>query len=68
MLSPVAQMTKPEMRILSREPWWAHPPQQGQTEADVEWGYLVVYEDGAVEFTLDERPAAEEIHSRKGCR
>lgn len=28
----------------------------------------IVYENGKIEFTLDDRPTPEEIQSRRGCR
>jgi|GEM_PF-6828631 len=67
-LNDIAPVNKQESKIVSREPWWAHPPANGQSEEDVEWGYLIVYDNGKIEFTLDERPTAEEIRTRRGCR
>ncbi|WP_456380913.1 hypothetical protein [Thiolapillus sp.] len=61
-------MNKQEPKIVSREPWWAYPPADGQSEEDVEWGYPIVYDNGKIEFTLDERPTPEEIRTRRGCR
>lgn len=52
---------------LSREPWWATAPAPGQSERDVEWGYLEHYENGAFIF-VEERPTDEEIAARKSCR
>lgn len=56
--------------LFSREPWWAKAPQQGQTDLELEWGYLVIYQvDGRFEFEFDQtRPSVEEIGNRKGCR
>ncbi len=53
--------------VLSKEPWYVHPPEPGQTDADLEWGYLVFYTDGTFEF-INERPSDEEIASRTSCR
>ena len=53
-------------KILSKEPWWKQPPKPGQTEADLEWGYLLFYEDRSFEF-LDERPSDEELQGRNSC-
>ena len=55
-------------QMVSREVWWDHPPRPGETESDVKWGFLTVYSDGSVEFSLDERPTESEIKNRKGCR
>ncbi|MCY4425873.1 MAG: hypothetical protein OXC05_02425 [Halieaceae bacterium] len=55
-----------EKKILSKEPWWEEPPQPGQTEADLRWGYLVFYEDRSFAF-LDERPSDEELQGRSSC-
>ena len=55
-----------EKKILSKEPWWEQPPKPGQTESDLEWGYLLFYEDRSFEF-LDERPSDEELQGRSSC-
>ena len=52
---------------INREPWWAYPPKPGQSEQDLDWGYLVTYADGNVRF-LHETPTAEELARREGCR
>ncbi|HHI71504.1 MAG TPA: hypothetical protein ENJ91_10910 [Rhodobacteraceae bacterium] len=57
--------TKPV--LVSREPWWAYPPRPGQSELEVEWGYLETYDDGTLRF-VRERPSDEEILNRKSCR
>lgn len=54
-------------KLLSREPWWAFPPQPGQGEMDLQWGYLEVYEDGSFRFDPT-RPSLQEIQQRPGCR
>ncbi len=54
-------------QLLSREPWWAHPPQPGQREMDLQWGYLEVYADGSFRFDPT-RPSTQEILQRPGCR
>jgi len=55
--------------ILSKEPWWARPPQPGQAESQLEWGWLVIYSDGEARFEfVHERPTDEQIRQRKGCR
>ena len=53
--------------VLKREPWWASPPKPGQSDNDVEWGYLVLYSDNSFEFDRT-RPTDEEIQSRESCR
>lgn len=55
-------------QLVSREPWWALPPQPGQVELDCEWGWLEVYSDGTCEFDCTTRPTDAEILARKGCR
>lgn len=62
-----ASVKKPEGALLSREPWWATAPKEGQSELDVEWGYLEHYENGAFLFVHD-RPTDAEIAARKSCR
>ena len=52
---------------ISREPWWAVPPEPGQDEMTLEWGYLEFYADGSFQF-VNERPTDDEIHHRRGCR
>lgn len=56
-----------EKQVVSKEPWWAIPPEIGQNELEVEWGYLVRYYDGSWGFD-NTRPSDEEIIARKGCR
>ena len=52
--------------LLSREPWWAAPPNAGQDELELEWGWLEIYSDGS--FNFDEtRPTDDEIKNRPGC-
>ena len=29
-----------------REPWWKLPPKSGQKDEDLEWGYLITYDNG----------------------
>lgn len=53
--------------LISKEPWWAKRPQPGESDADVEWGYLEHYDDGTFNFDPT-RPTDEEIRNRKGCR
>jgi hypothetical protein len=55
------------MRLISREPWWLKPPQPGQNEQDLHWGYLEIYADGSTKF-VDERPSDQELAERKSCR
>ncbi len=43
---------------IKREPWWKYPPKPGETEADLEWGFLVEYENGDIRF-IEEVPAAQ---------
>lgn len=54
--------------VVSREPWWALPPQSGQDELECKWGYLLRYSDGHFEFDDSERPTDEEIKNRTSCR
>lgn len=54
-------------KVVSREPWWATPPTPGQPEAEIDWGWLVMYDQGPPEF-IAERPTDEEISNRKSCR
>jgi hypothetical protein len=56
-----------DVAMISREPWWAEPPRPGQTESDIEWGYLEFYSDGSFRF-VRERPSDSEIERRKSCR
>lgn len=53
--------------LISREPWWARPPQPGQDEMELEWGYLCHYSDGSFVFEQT-RPSDKEIRERKSCR
>ncbi|MCX7077941.1 MAG: hypothetical protein NTV76_01040 [Pseudomonas sp.] len=55
------------MALISREVWWLKPPQPGQTEADLHWGFLEIYTDKPPAF-IDERPTAEQMANRKSCR
>ncbi len=55
-------------QLLSREPWWALPPQNGQDEMECDWGWLLMYSDGSFFFDTSTRPSDEEIKARKGCR
>lgn len=55
-----------DKRLVSREPWWAAPPKEGQSEIDLEWGYLERYSDGTWTF-VRERPSDEEILNRQSC-
>ena len=54
-------------KLISREPWWAKPPEQGQDELSLEWGYLEIYDNLEFRF-VSSRPSDEEIRLRKGCR
>lgn len=54
-------------QLLSREPWWAKRPEPGQSDCDVEWGYLEHYDDGQFVFNPS-RPTQQEIENRKSCR
>lgn len=56
-----------EKTVVSKEPWWATPPQPGQDELEVDWGYLIFFEDCSWLFD-DTRPSDQEIKDRKGCR
>lgn len=53
--------------LLSKEPWWAKRPEPGQSDLDVEWGYLEHYDNGEFVFNPT-APSLEEIKNRKGCR
>lgn len=54
-------------QLLSREPWWATRPEPGQSDLDVEWGYLEHYDDGQFVFNPS-KPTLQEIENRKSCR
>ena len=54
-------------KLISREPWWAKPPEQEQDELSLEWGYLEIYDNLEFRF-VSIRPSNEEIRLRKGCR
>ncbi|HBO1427584.1 MAG: hypothetical protein ACLGID_15570 [Gammaproteobacteria bacterium] len=54
-------------QLLWREPWWAKRPQPGQSDLDVEWGYLERYDDGQFVFNPSQ-PTLQEIKNRKSCR
>ncbi|GGM29137.1 hypothetical protein ACFQDN_20540 [Pseudomonas asuensis] len=54
-------------KLISREPWWAKPPEPGQDELNLEWGYLEIYDNLEFNF-VSIRPSDEEIRLRKGCR
>ncbi|UXH55909.1 hypothetical protein Q1Z72_01585 [Pseudomonas qingdaonensis] len=53
--------------LISREPWWATRPEPGQSDRDVEWGYLEHFDDGSFNFDHT-RPSDAEILNRKSCR
>jgi len=53
--------------LVSREPWWAKRPAEGQTDEDVEWGYLEIYDDGTFRYDPT-RPSDQEILTRKSCQ
>ena len=57
---------EPGPALLSREPWWAQPPRPGQSEQELQWGYLEHYADGSFRFDPT-RPTDEEIRNRKSC-
>src|SRR3989344_5282800 len=65
------QANQPEgsmRQILSKEPWWATPPEPGQDELKLEWGWLVHYSEGEPRFEfVRERPSDDEIRNRKSC-
>ncbi|WP_083251045.1 hypothetical protein [Acidihalobacter aeolianus] len=60
-------MNHQDKRLISREPWWAKPPEPGQDELSVEWGWLEHWSDGSWRFD-EERPSDAQIKNRKGCR
>lgn len=53
--------------LISREVWWFEPPRPGQTEADLRWGFVEIYDDGTTCF-IDKRPTDREMADRKSCR
>ena len=53
--------------LISREPWWALPPKPGQSESELDWGYLEHHAGGRFEF-VQQRPTDDEIRNRPGCR
>lgn len=56
-------------QILSKEPWWEFPPQHGQDESELEWGWLVTWNEGEPRFEfVKQRPSDDEIRERKSCR
>lgn len=61
-------MVQKEAKLVSREPWWAVPPQPGQDELTCQWGWLEFYSDGNFRFDDSSKPTDEEIGARKGCR
>lgn len=60
-------ITSSRVTLISREPWWFHPPLQGQDDMTCQWGYLELYSDGSTRMD-PQRPSDEEIMHRKGCR
>jgi hypothetical protein len=45
------------------------PPKPGQDESELEWGWLVHYNEGEPRFEfIKERPSDSEIRNRKSCR
>ena len=54
------------LEAVAKLPWWKTLPEPGQTDAELEWGYQLVYDDGTVAF-LDERPSDAEIERRTSC-
>lgn len=59
-----------EKVVVSREIWWQRPPNKGETDLDVQWGYLVFYSDNSHAFEFDEnnQPPVTDILNRKSCR
>jgi hypothetical protein len=56
-------------QILSKEPWWEFPPQPGQDESELDWGWLVTWNEGEPRFEfVKQRPSDNEIRNRKSCR
>lgn len=55
-------------KIVSREPWWALPPKEGEDEMQCTWGYLIWYSNGDFEFDDSVRPTDDEIRERTSCR
>ena len=56
-------------QILSKEPWLAVPPQPGQDESELDWGWLVTWNEGEPRFEfVKQRPSDNEIRNRKSCR
>ena len=55
-------------KIISKEPWLAVPPKPGQSDDDLEWGWLIVEEGGIVRFDNTSRPTDDQIANRKACR
>jgi hypothetical protein len=45
------------------------PPKPGQDESELEWGWLVHYNEGEPRFEfIKERPSDSQIRNRKSCR
>ena len=52
--------------VRERLVWWKYPPKPEQTDSDIEWGWLIFFNDGDCEFR-DERPSDNEIAMRTTC-
>jgi len=52
--------------VVEKLVWWATPPAPGETDADINWGYLVIKSDHSFEF-VPTRPSADEIANRTHC-
>lgn len=55
------------MALIYRDVWWFKPPEPGQTEKDLRWGFLEIYSDGQTRY-VDERPTDKQMAERKSCR
>lgn len=52
---------------IRREPWWALPPEAGEDELTLRWGYLIWFSNGEFEFDESMRPSDDEIINRTSC-
>ena len=52
--------------IIFRSVWWKHPPKPGQTDKDLQWGWLLIYEDKSCEF-IEQQPSAADMRNREHC-
>jgi hypothetical protein len=54
-------MGREDATLISREPWYSHPPASGQSLEDMDWGFLLTYSNGDMNFITEPRPTLDEI-------